>query len=91
MDVIALFWHLNGFAAPAWGVGVPLGLVAWHWLGGRQAGWRWWAIPLACSLAGLGVLSTGLWWFGRDGKMATYAALCVVSAVVAWGMTLRRH
>lgn len=91
MDFIDVFWHLNGFAAPAWGVGLPVGLMAWHWMGGRQAGWRWWALPLACSVAGLAALVGGLWWFGRDAKMATYGALCVVVALTAWVMTWKRH
>ena len=30
------------------------------------------------------VLLAGLWWFGRDAKMATYAALVVVMALCQW-------
>jgi hypothetical protein len=32
------------------------------------------------------VLLAGLWFFGRDGKMLTYAALVVASATVQWVM-----
>jgi hypothetical protein len=30
------------------------------------------------------VLSMGLWFFGRDGKMATYTAMVMVAATVQW-------
>ncbi len=30
------------------------------------------------------VLSAGLWYFERDGKMATYLAMVVLSATVQW-------
>jgi hypothetical protein len=36
----------------------------------------------------VGVLVAGLWWFGHDGKMATYAALVVLPAL-AQGVLLR--
>jgi hypothetical protein len=35
---------------------------------------------VACSV----VLVAGLWFFGRDGKMATYVAMVLVSATVQW-------
>ena len=34
--------------------------------------------------AGLVALGAGLWWFGRDGKMATYAVLVVAVATAQW-------
>ncbi len=34
----------------------------------------------ACSM----VLVAGLWFFGNDGKMATYTAMVLVSATVQW-------
>jgi hypothetical protein len=36
------------------------------------------------ALAGVLVLAGGLWFFGRDGKMATYAALMVAEATAQW-------
>jgi hypothetical protein len=33
---------------------------------------------------GVAVLAAGLWFFGRDGKMATYAALVVAVATCEW-------
>jgi predicted lysophospholipase L1 biosynthesis ABC-type transport system permease subunit len=35
-------------------------------------------------IAGSMVLGLGLWFFGRDGKMASYAALLVVTSTSQW-------
>jgi hypothetical protein len=35
-------------------------------------------------LVGSAVLLCGLWWFGRDGKMQTYAALALAVASSQW-------
>lgn len=39
-------------------------------------------------VAGLVILSIGLWWHGVDGKMSTYGALVIGCAAVQW--VLRR-
>ena len=44
----------------------------------------WWLSLGLNALAGAAVLAAGLWYFGRDGKMATYAALVLVVATVQW-------
>jgi len=73
-----------GLLAPALGVAILL------WLGlmwrrgrrksvgklGRQLGWL--------VLVGVAVLLAGLAYFGRDGKMATYAALVLAQGTLAW-------
>jgi len=80
--------HLANFIAPALGVTALLALVSW-WLrpGARLSdpAWRHARGLFAWVLAG-GVLAllAGLVFFGRDGKMATYAALVVVAGSVAW-------
>ncbi len=45
---------------------------------------RFWACVAIQFAANSTVLVAGLLIFGNDGKMATYAALVVVSATVAW-------
>lgn len=77
-------WHLLNFFAPALGVAlITSGLAKLLWrreLGGVT--WRrlvLWTAPLA-ALA----LLAGLVVFGRDGRMATYALLVAVVAVVLW-------
>ncbi|MEZ5644422.1 MAG: hypothetical protein R3E99_04565 [Burkholderiaceae bacterium] len=80
MTPLDLFWHLGGFAAPAALVAVllwpavafgPRKAKRWHLLG--------WLV-----LAGLLVLLAGLLWFGRDGRMATYAAMVGLQGSLIW-------
>jgi hypothetical protein len=75
--------HLLGFAAPALAVALLVALAARLVLRGAQRP-GFGVSLLANALAGLLTLAAGLWWFGRDGKMATYAALVVVVATVQW-------
>jgi hypothetical protein len=82
MDVAASLLHLLAFVLPAWGVGLVTALLA-RWLFGGQR-LAWWVHWLAQSVAGSAVLLAGLWFFGHDGKMATYAALVLVCATVQW-------
>jgi peptidoglycan biosynthesis protein MviN/MurJ (putative lipid II flippase) len=84
MTFFSAVFHLMGLLAPALGVAVLL------WLGllwrrgrrqsggqpGRQLGWL--------MLLGVAVLLAGLAYFGRDGKMATYAALVLAQGTLAW-------
>jgi hypothetical protein len=87
-----LLVHLLSFLAPAIAVGLMVALAA-PLLRGRQAGFRrWWVQAAINSIAGALVLAAGLWWWGVDGKMATYAALVVAIATCQWvfGRTARR-
>jgi hypothetical protein len=46
---------------------------------------------LALGLAGSAALLGGLWFFGHDGKMVTYAALVLVCATVQWLLVRSRQ
>lgn len=84
MGPIDLLIHLLGFFAPAFAVAVGVALAA-RWLGlDRSAGRRWWSSAALNFVAGSGALVAGLWYFGRDGKMATYATLVVAVATMQW-------
>ncbi len=81
--------HLLNFLAPALAVGVLLALAA-PFVGGKR--------PVALGLlaqaaincvAGALALGLGLWFFGRDGKMASYAAM-LVCCTLSQGFALRR-
>jgi hypothetical protein len=84
MGPLDAIWHALNFFAPALGLAVlaasaakllwryDLGSVTWLWL------------VLWAALAGMAVLIGGLVLFGRDGKMATYFALIVASALALW-------
>jgi hypothetical protein len=78
------FLHLLSFVAPALAVALLVALAARLVLprGGPRT--RWW-VEFALNFAvGVGVLLAGLWLFGRDGKMATYAAMVVAVATCQW-------
>jgi hypothetical protein len=76
--------HLMNFLAPALAVGGLLALMG-PFIVGKKSGAPVWIAQaainiVACSLA----LAAGLWFFGRDGKMASYAAMLVVAATSQW-------
>ncbi len=73
-----------GLLAPALGVAVLLWLGLLWRRGRRQSGGRparqlGWLV-----LVGVAVLLVGLAYFGRDGKIATYAALVLAQGTLAW-------
>ena len=82
--------HLLNFAAPALALALSLPLLARfmdRFSEVNRAKNLGWLAQVAINLiAGLTVLTAGLWLFGRDGKMATYAALVLVLASTQWGM-----
>ncbi|PKO65414.1 MAG: hypothetical protein CVU22_19965 [Betaproteobacteria bacterium HGW-Betaproteobacteria-16] len=85
MTVIALALHLAGFLAPALMTALLLWLFAGFWRTGRRRG-----LALGfLMLAGAAVLLAGLAYFGRDGKVATYAALVLVQGTLVWWLRRR--
>jgi hypothetical protein len=76
--------HLLSFLAPALVVAVLVAFAARIVLP-PAARPRSLALAVGINaLAGVLVLAGGLWFFGRDGKMATYAALMVAEATAQW-------
>lgn len=84
MGPIDLLTHLMGFAAPACFLALVLPLAARLALRRSNAAVSYWGQAAWVLLAGVTVLAAGLWWFGRDGKMATYAVLVVAAASAQW-------
>ena len=82
--------HLFHFFLPALGMAALLApALVWGQGAGSQRGGRFKSLLLGwlvLSALGALVLLAGLWWHGRDGRMATYAALVVAlgSAVAYW-------
>ncbi|MDP1898903.1 MAG: hypothetical protein Q8K96_00415 [Rubrivivax sp.] len=84
MGPLDALWHLANLFLPALGLGAlsaalakllwrrQLGAVAWRQLAGPAC-----AVCAAVALAGLVA-------FGRDGRMATYAAMVAACAVTLW-------
>jgi hypothetical protein len=89
MTPLALLGHIAGFIAPA----VFMALILWAVPRLRR---RSRAAPGAglevfmLVVAGVVVLLAGLVVFGRDGKMATYAALVALQGTLAWWLHRKR-
>lgn len=88
MGMLSGLLHLANFVAPALGVAALLVMLSWALRpGARFSGqaWRHARDLFAWSaVGGVLVLALGLVYFGRDGKMATYAALVAVMGTLAY-------
>lgn len=82
MSLLDFLPHLLGFLAPALFVALGVAFAA-RLLGGTPA-LPLWAQFVINFLVGAAVLAAGLWHFGVDGKMATYAALVAAIASAQW-------
>ena len=86
MPLTDLLLHLLNFMAPAAfvsAVTVALSRLAHKKQVALMGLWPQLAVNFSICVS---VLLAGLWFFGRDGKMATYAALVVLSAGCQWVM-----
>ncbi|HET7834596.1 hypothetical protein QTI17_24360 [Variovorax sp. J31P179] len=84
MAPLDLFNHLINFVAPAFAVGffsALLGRLTMRKAAGTPS---WWLQGAINFIVGVAVLAGGLVYFGRDGKMATYAALVLACATSQW-------
>ncbi len=86
MGLIDLFLHLAGFVAPALGLALLVPLAGRTLLRHHRPSYSFWVQFALQAVAGTLVISGGLWWFGRDGKMATYGLLVAVVAGLQWWM-----
>jgi ABC-type branched-subunit amino acid transport system permease subunit len=84
MSLFEAFWHLFEFVYPALAMGLLCAAGAKGLWRKELSGTPWWRLAGAVALAGIAVLTIGLAVFGRDGRMLSYAALVIVSAVVLW-------
>ena len=89
MGPLDLINHLLNFLAPALVVGVVLALVAPVFMKKRPAALSLLAQVAMNFVAGALALGVGLWFFGHDGKMASYAAMVLATATSQW-WALRR-
>lgn len=83
MSPLELARHLLSFVFPAVAVAVLVALAARIVLP-RATRPSWWLSVATNTVTGVAVLATGLWYFGHDGKMATYAALVLAVATAQW-------
>lgn len=84
MDFVASINHLLNFVAPAFFLALGLALCA-RIFKQNKAGAQSFIEQVAINfIFGSLVLLAGLWLFSRDGKMASYASLVVLSALSQW-------
>jgi hypothetical protein len=84
MTATGALWHLLGFlAVPSLFAACALALVRLFWKSPLRgaAFWRWALATVGVSIA---TALIGLILTGRDGAMATYAAMVVAVALVLW-------
>lgn len=84
MGPIDALWHLLNLLAPALAVGFlgsALAKLLWRQ---ELAGVRFSRLALWSCTAGAVSTAAGLALFGRDGRMASYAALTLASALALW-------
>lgn len=84
MEPLAFLNHLVNFFVPALGLGAlaaALAKLAWR---ADLAAQRWWHLFALAAAANVVVTLAGLVWSGRDGRMATYAAMVLATAITLW-------
>ena len=84
MGPLDTFFHLLSFVAPALAVAFLVALAGRLLLPHGLSPLSWWLRAAINCIAGVLVLAAGLWYFGVDGKMMTYAALVLVIATAQW-------
>ena len=75
------FNHLLNFLAPALSVGTALALVVPFFYTKRPGAPGIAAQAAINSIASVGALALGLWYFGHDGKMMSYAAMLATASL----------
>lgn len=84
MDPIDASFHVLSFIAPALALAVLLPLGGRVLIPRHQVLISWWGQVALNAVVGVAILTAGLWHFGVDGKMATYAALVLGVALSQW-------
>ena len=86
MSLLDLLNHLLNFVAPAFFVAVLVTLAARIFMKKMPAAPSLWAQSAINFVVNVVVLMLGLWFFGRDGKMATYTGMALLCATSQWVM-----
>ncbi len=84
MGSLDLLNHLLNFLAPALAVGLLLAIAA-HFFGPKSPVAHGFTMQAAINcVAGAVALGLGLWFFGNDGKVASYGAMLLAVATSQW-------
>lgn len=76
--------HLANFFVPALAlaaVAAALAKLAWRV---ELAAQPWWRLAVVAAAANVVVTTAGLMGLGRDGRMATYAAMVLATSITLW-------
>ncbi len=84
MGPLDLLDHLLNFVAPASAVGLLLALLAPFFIRKPFVPRAVIAQTAINTVASAAALLAGLWFFGHDGKMASYTAMVLVAATSQW-------
>lgn len=84
MSLLDILLHLLNFSAPALLLALLLPLAARFLMKKQTPALAWWAQAAINFVVGIAVLLAGLWFWSRDGKMATYALLVLALASSQW-------
>ena len=90
MGLLDLLFHLLGFVLPALVVGVLMVFLARLFMPKMPGAYVWWWQIAINSGVGVVVLLGGLVFFGRDGKMATYAVFVLAMATSQWFLSRKK-
>ena len=82
-----ILFHVVGFVLPALAVGLMLPLASRLFVRSAPIVTGFWRQAAIATATGMIVLAAGLWFFGQDGKMATYGALVAVTATLQWALS----
>lgn len=91
MSPLQQVWHLANFLAPAvLTAAIAAALTKWLWRR-ELAHAGWFGLTFWSALAGEAAMVGGLMLTGRDGAMASYAAMVLAEALALWvaGFRLR--
>ncbi len=86
MGPLDLLNHLLNFIAPALSVAVLIALAVRIFMTKRPVAPALYAQAAINFVVGVGALVLGLWFFGHDGKMATYTGMALLCATSQWFM-----
>lgn len=78
--------HLFNFLAPALWVALSVTLMTRLVMRKVPVALSLWSQIAINFIASASILGLGLWYFGRDGKMVTYAAMTFICATSQWFM-----
>ena len=86
MGAVDFIVHLLNFAAPAVFIALPVTLIALVLVRKQAVALVWYAQVAINLVVCLILMLAGLWYFGRDGAIASYTAMVLGCATSQWWM-----